>query len=67
MPSSPGPQLGQPPVSPMSDKKLVAGILGIVLGGLGVHKFYLGYQKEGIIQLGGFLCGFRRWNCGKDS
>lgn len=34
-----------------SEKKLVAGILGIVLGGLGVHKFYLGYTKEGIIQL----------------
>lgn len=33
------------------DKKLIAGILGIVLGGLGVHKFYLGYQKEGIIQI----------------
>lgn len=33
------------------DKKLVAGLLGIFLGGLGVHKFYLGYSKEGIIQI----------------
>ena len=33
------------------DKKLVAGLLGIFLGGLGVHKFYLGYTKEGVIQL----------------
>ena len=31
--------------------KLVAGILGIVIGSLGIHKFYLGYKKEGIIQI----------------
>ncbi len=31
--------------------KVVAGVLGILLGGFGVHKFYLGYTKEGIIQL----------------
>ena len=34
-----------------ADKKVVAGILAILLGGFGVHKFYLGYTKEGIIQL----------------
>ena len=34
-----------------SEKKLVAGILGIVIGSLGIHKFYLGYKKEGIIQI----------------
>ena len=34
-----------------ADKKIVAGILGILLGGLGIHKFYLGYTKEGIIML----------------
>jgi TM2 domain-containing membrane protein YozV len=33
------------------DKKLVAGLLGIFLGGLGIHKFYLGYTKEGVIQI----------------
>ncbi|MGJ8642630.1 MAG: TM2 domain-containing protein [Luteolibacter sp.] len=33
------------------DKKLVAGLLGILLGGFGVHKFFLGYTKEGIIQI----------------
>ncbi len=33
------------------DKKVIAGILGILLGALGIHKFYLGYQKEGIIML----------------
>ena len=34
-----------------AEKKLIAGLLGILLGGLGVHKFYLGYTKEGIIQI----------------
>ncbi|WP_309607525.1 TM2 domain-containing protein [Flavobacterium sp.] len=33
------------------NKKVVAGILGIVIGSLGIHKFYLGYTTEGIIQL----------------
>ncbi|MEO2089763.1 MAG: TM2 domain-containing protein [Gemmataceae bacterium] len=32
-------------------KKVVAGVLGILLGWLGVHKFYLGYTTPGIIQL----------------
>ena len=44
------------------NKKLLAGILAILFGWLGVHKFILGYQKEGIIMavvgvLGWFLCG----------
>lgn len=44
------------------NKKMLVGILAIVLGSLGVHKFILGYQKEGIIMLvvwiiGWFLCG----------
>lgn len=34
-----------------SEKKLVAGILGILLGVFAIHKFYLGYKKEGVIQL----------------
>jgi TM2 domain-containing membrane protein YozV len=33
------------------NKKIVAGILAILLGYLGIHKFYLGYTKEGLIQL----------------
>lgn len=42
------------PITPApvgAEKKLVAGLLGILLGGFGVHKFYLGYTKEGIIQV----------------
>ena len=36
---------------PGADKKIIAGICGILLGGLGIHKFILGYTKEGVIQL----------------
>jgi TM2 domain-containing membrane protein YozV len=36
---------------PGSEKKLVAGLLGILLTCLGIHKFYLGYTKEGLIML----------------
>ncbi len=45
---------------PGADKKLVAGLLGILLGWTGAHKFILGYKKEGIIQLVVSLvtCGF---------
>lgn len=34
-----------------AEKKIAAGICGILLGGLGVHKFILGYTKEGVIML----------------
>ena len=34
-----------------ANKKLAAGICGIVVGSLGVHKFILGYQTEGVIML----------------
>ena len=36
---------------PGAEKKIVAGICGILLGAWGVHKFILGYTKEGIIQI----------------
>jgi len=50
--------------SEQRSKRVVAGIIAIVLGSLGIHKFILGYQKEGIIMLVvsflsfGFLAGF---------
>jgi TM2 domain-containing membrane protein YozV len=31
--------------------KVVAGILGILLGSLGIHRFYLGHTKIGVIQI----------------
>ncbi|WPO84489.1 TM2 domain-containing protein [Chryseobacterium sp. JJR-5R] len=42
-----------------SEKKVAAGILGLLLGTFGIHKFYLGYTKAGIIQLvlGLVTCG----------
>jgi TM2 domain-containing membrane protein YozV len=60
-PVNPGP--ATPGQIPGSEKKLVSGILAILLGSLGVHKFYLGYNTEGIIMLaiglgGWFVCGF---------
>lgn len=46
-----------------AEKKLAAGLCGILLGSLGIHKFILGYNTEGIIMLalslglGFFTCG----------
>ncbi len=43
----------QRPINPYaaSKSKIVAGILGILLGSLGIHNFYLGYTGKGIAQL----------------
>ncbi len=35
----------------MQEKKYTAAFLGIWLGFLGLHKFYLGYKTEGMITL----------------
>jgi TM2 domain-containing membrane protein YozV len=52
-------QPAAPTPPPAGEKsKVVAGVLGILLGGLGVHKFYLGYQKEGIIMVAAWLVGW---------
>ena len=56
----PTPLYGQSPVPDLqrlgAEKKVVAGICAILLGGFGVHKFILGYTNEGIIQLVLGLC-----------
>ena len=36
---------------PDASKKIAAGICGILLGYLGIHKFILGYKTEGLIML----------------
>ena len=53
-----------PPVSPPTggasadaSKKVTAGICGILLGALGIHKFVLGYTTEGIIMLAVSIVG----------
>lgn len=33
------------------NKKVLAGVLALVMGGFGVHKFVLGYNAEGILLL----------------
>lgn len=48
----------------LSDKsKVTAGILGIVLGGFGVHRFYLGFIGIGFAQIAVTLltCGIGGW------
>ncbi len=59
------PPAGVPPspvIAARASNKVAAGICGILLGGLGVHKFILGYSGAGIIMLaitlGSFLLGF---------
>lgn len=42
-------QSSNPQTEPKS--KLVAGLLGIFVGSLGIHNFYLGYNDRGVIQL----------------
>ena len=40
-----------------ANKKMAAGICGILLGGFGVHKFILGYNTEGVIMLAAWVVG----------
>ena len=39
-------------------KRLIAGLFGIILGVFGVHKFFLGFIKQGVIMLVISLLGF---------
>ena len=45
---------------PNAKSKMAAGLLGIFLGGWGIHNFYLGYTGKGIAQIFVtlFTCGF---------
>ena len=54
----PGPAPVPPTYQPKS--KMAAGLLGIFLGGFGVHNFYLGYTGKAVAQLLITLltCGF---------
>lgn len=45
----------QPTQIPGAEKKLAAGLCGILLGGLGIHKFILGYNQEGIILISVYM------------
>ena len=48
-PPPPTPAPGAAAGAPKS--RMVAGILGILLGGLGIHNFYLGYTNKAILQI----------------
>jgi TM2 domain-containing membrane protein YozV len=37
--------------NPNAKSRLAAGLLGVFLGGLGIHRFYLGYNEIGLVQL----------------
>lgn len=39
------------PVGAEQKSRLTAGLLGIFLGGFGIHNFYLGYTTKAVIQL----------------
>lgn len=41
-----------------NSKRILAGIFGIILGHLGIHKFVLGYNNEGVILLTISLLGY---------
>ncbi|MGN0301267.1 MAG: NINE protein [Anaerotardibacter sp.] len=43
-------QIQQPAVV-YEKNKIAAGLFGILLGSLGIHKFYLGYTTQGLIML----------------
>jgi len=61
MSSAPREYPGQAPGDrPTDSKRILAGVLGIVLGSLGIHKFVLGLTTPGIIMLAVSLvsCGF---------
>ena len=47
---------GYPPelllyADPLAKSRQTAGLLGIFLGGVGVHRFYLGYTSIGVLQI----------------
>jgi TM2 domain-containing membrane protein YozV len=50
-----GPGLGAVPPAmggqPKAGNKIAAGVFGIVLGSLGIHKFILGYTGAGLVML----------------
>ncbi len=60
-------QAAPPSIAERASKKIPAGICGVLLGWLGIHKFILGYTTAGVIMLlvsllGGLLtCGIATW------
>lgn len=51
-----GVALAQPIPAGEQKSKMTAGLLGIFLGGLGIHNFYLGYTGKAIAQIALSFC-----------
>lgn len=51
-----GVALSQPIPEGAQKSKMTAGLLGIFLGGLGIHNFYLGYTGKAIAQIALTCC-----------
>ena len=47
--NNPAPMPSTPPNQ--ENKKIVSGVLALLVGSLGIHKFVLGYTLEGILQI----------------
>ena len=45
-----------PSASDAAKNKIAAGLMGILCGEFGIHRFYLGHTKAGLIYLGWTLC-----------
>ena len=50
-------------IQAFASKKAAAGICGILIGGLGVHKFILGFPVSGTVMLVVWLFGFITGSC----
>lgn len=46
-----GPAGEAPPAPGPARSRLTAGLLGVFLGGVGAHRFYLGYPSMGVLQI----------------
>ncbi|WP_051701736.1 TM2 domain-containing protein [Mycetocola saprophilus] len=49
---------GYAPYDPAAKSRLTAGLLGIFLGSIGVHRFYLGYIGIGLLQIAATIVTF---------
>lgn len=53
-----GVAFAQPIPAGEQKSKMAAGLLGVFLGGLGIHNFYLGYIGKGVAQIILTVCCF---------
>ena len=47
-----------PQISPDAKSRVLAGVLGVVVGCFGIHNFYLGYTAKAVTQLVLSLIGY---------